>query len=241
MAGSGVRYSQDKDIGTAKNFSWEYPVPKNAFWNDLKFVVGRNFLQSFSLEEFEKLPIDPESTQDRNTKLELLLELLRQKLASEDALVAPETFYDVDYPAWDTLWLAIFTMQDELGHPNAEQTIRMMFDRRKNKDNLSHLHTLSVLLFDKGEYAEAEEVERPVLVWLDRRLGKDSPQALGSRRIIARSIWKQGLERRSEADRFFLEVKEIIDGMSGGKYAVYQDEQRETTVKMIDDLEAGRM
>lgn len=239
-ASEGARYSTP-NIGNAKNFTWEYPVPDNAFWNDLKFVVGRNFLSSFSPEEISQLPIDPNSTQSKSGKLELLLQLLQEKIAAQDAESSPQSFYDTDYEAWETTWLAIHTMQYELGLPEAEQTIRMLIDRRKNKANLSHFHTLSVLLFEQGQYAEAEEMERPVLDWLVSRLGDTSPQALGSRRIIARAIWKQGPERRAEAEALFEEVKRLVEESGSGKYAVYKDEQMEETETMIADMRAGRI
>lgn len=238
----GARYSTP-NIGAAKNFSWEYPVPDNAFWNDLKFTVGRNFLSSFSSpEEIAQLPIDPSSTQSKSEKLELLLRLLQEKIAARDEEASPQTFYDVDYEAWDTTWLAVHTIQYELGClPEAEQIIRMLMNRRKNKANLSHFHSLSVLLFEQGRYSEAEEVERPVLDWLVGRLGDTSPQALGSRRIIARAIWKQGSERRSEAEALFEEVKRLAEESGSGKYAVYRDDQMEETETMIADLRAGRI
>lgn len=244
----GVRYSTSNVQATeAKNFTWEYPVPDNAFWNDLKFVVGRNFLSSFSPSEIAQLPINPNSTQSQSEKLELLLQLLQKKITAEDAkassLAQGQTFYDVDFEAWQTAWLGVHTMQYNLGRiPEAEQTLRMLIDRRKNKANLSHFHSLSVMLFEQGRYAEAEETERPVLDWLVGRLGDTSPQALGSRRIIARSIWKQGgPERRAEAEALFEEVKRLVEESGRGKYAVYKDEQMEVTETMIDDLRAGRI
>ncbi|KAK0652629.1 hypothetical protein B0T16DRAFT_427034 [Cercophora newfieldiana] len=239
----GTRYSTPNITATAKSFSWEYPVPDNAFWNDLKFTVGRNFLSSFSSpEEIAQLPIDPNSTQSKPEKLELLLRLLNKKIAAREGEASPQTFYDVDYEGWDTAWLGVHTLQYELGRiPEAEQTIRMLADKRRNKANLSHFHSLSVLLFEQGKYAEAEEVERPVLDWLVGRLGDTSPQALGSRRIIARSIWKQGPERRAEAEALFEEVKRLAEESGSGKYAVYKDEQVEETETMLADLRAGRI
>ncbi|EON63811.1 hypothetical protein W97_03039 [Coniosporium apollinis CBS 100218] len=241
MASStGYRYSQNsKNIGEAKNFSWEYPVPANDFWNPLDFVVGRNFLQCFSADEIARLPLD--STLSKDGKLELLLQLLQEKLFSRDAAAAPQTLYDVDYAAWDKLLLGMCTMQGQLGQSaEAEKTIRSLVDRRKDRTNLSHLHSLSGLLAEQGKHAEAEETEMPVKLWLDERLGKDSPQALGSRRIIAKAMWKQGPSRQGEARELLAEVMELIGGMSGGQFAVYQAEQRETTEKMIADLERGR-
>jgi hypothetical protein len=236
---SGVRYSQGKkEIGDAKKFSWEHPVPDNKFWNDLQFVVGRNFLQSFTPEELDTLPIDPESSQSQKEKLELLLSLLETHLATKEASSAPQSYYDVAYESWASAWLGIFTMQHELGRPGAEDTIRMMIDRRQNKANLSHQHTLTGILLEKGNYSEAEQSELPVRDWLDGRLGKDSPQALGARRMIAEAMWKQGPARQEEAKKLLQEVREIIDGSAEGTFAVYQDEQKEMTEKLIQDLES---
>ncbi|KAK0631541.1 hypothetical protein B0T14DRAFT_501881 [Immersiella caudata] len=247
MASSNPPESARYSTGTSnipenvKNFTWEYPVPDNAFWNDLKFVIGRNFLSSFSPEEISQLPIDPNSTHSKSEKLELLLRLLHEKIAAKDTKASPQTFYDVDYKSWDTAMLGVQTIQYELDLPEAEQTIRMMIERRKNKNNLSHFHSLSVLLFEKGRYVEAEETERPVLEWLVGRLGDTSPQALGSRRIIARSMWKQGGEKLAKAEALFEEVKRLVEESGNGKYAVYKDEQLEETEKMVEDLRAGRI
>ena len=235
---SGVRYSQGKkDIGDAKNFPWEHPVPENKFWNDLSFVTGRNFLQSFSVEEVEQLPIDPESHLPKDEKLKQLLVLLHEKLAREDAAAAPQTYYDVDFKGWNTLQLGVYTMQDQLELPEAEPTLRMMVDKRKDKSNLSHLHTLASLLLKQGKYVEAEEAARPVCDWLDGLVGKNSPQALGSRRMIAQAVWRQGPSRHAEAARLFAEIKELIATMDGGRFAVYKDEELEMVEKLINDLE----
>jgi hypothetical protein len=106
----GVRYSQgNKDIGAAHNFSWEYAVPQNKFWDDLPYTVGRNFLSLF--EPGEQQPSFDDGSENsalsRTDKLQLLLKLLRERLAGKDAEAAPRSFYDVDYQAWDRTWLAI--------------------------------------------------------------------------------------------------------------------------------------
>jgi hypothetical protein len=240
-----VRYSQNKKEMTedAKKFKWECAVPQNKFWDDFTFVEARNFLQSFaSEEELASLPIDPDSTQSKKEKAELLLKLLNDKLAAEDAAASPQTYYDVSFKAWDTLQLGVFSLQQCLGKDvEAEGTLRMMIEKNKNKANLSHQHTLAGLLFDQGKYREAEKMERPVVEWLDGILGRDSPQALGGRRIMARAIWKQGEERREEAKGLFKEVVEIIDGMGNGQFGVYQEEERELIDNMVKNLEEGRL
>jgi hypothetical protein len=87
---TSYRYSQNKkDVGEAKNFSWEYPVPDNGFRNILDFVVGRNFMQCFSEDEMKQMHFD--DTLSKRGKLGLLLNLLREKLSSQDAAAAPQT------------------------------------------------------------------------------------------------------------------------------------------------------
>ncbi|KAI0454695.1 hypothetical protein F5B21DRAFT_504171 [Xylaria acuta] len=79
----GLRCSQGKkDIGEARSFPWEYPVPDNKFWGDLPFATARSFLESFSAEDAAKPPIDPDSTLEPRQKLELL-----DKLAGVWALI----------------------------------------------------------------------------------------------------------------------------------------------------------
>ncbi|OBT67786.1 hypothetical protein VE03_03478 [Pseudogymnoascus sp. 23342-1-I1] len=237
---TSVRYSDGKpQTDKSPNFSWEYPLPENRFWSGLPFVVGRNFLSNFSAEEIEHLPIDPNSTLGKDKKLELLLDLLKRRLAEKDLAAAPETYYDFDFAGWDKLWLGIFTMQDELGYPEAEQTTRMMCDRRKNKSNLSHFHTLAGILVAKGEYVEGEEMERKVKYWLEERLGKDSPQALGASRIIIKAVWKQGLERRREAEELVDDTRQIIRQMGNGQFGVYQQMERDMFENLVEGLQKG--
>lgn len=223
-----VRYSTgENEIGDAKDFPWEFPVPVNKFWDPLHWKVGSSFLSVFRADQREKLPIDPDSAEPVKDKLALLLKLLRQKLDDEDAANAPRTFYDVDYEAWDDVWRAINTIQREMGDPEEEQTLRMLVDRRQDKKDLSLLHSLSALLLEKGKYAEAEANEVPVRDWLDSLRGRHCPQAISARRIIAESVWRQGVDRREEAAKLFSELEGHLEAMRGTEYEVYQDEYKE--------------
>ncbi|KAK4240938.1 hypothetical protein C8A03DRAFT_30907 [Achaetomium macrosporum] len=237
----GVRYSQgNKDIGAARNFSWEYAVPQNKFWDDLPYTVARNFLSLFDAGEqqpsFED--DDESSVLSRTEKLQLLLKLLRERLARKDADAAPRSFYDVDFQVWDKTWLAIAGIQHELrDYAAEEQTLRMLIERRKDPSNLSHLHSLSGLLLEKGEYEEAERTETAVRDWLDSKLGKESPQSLGARRMIAQAVWMQG--RQAQGERLMAEVGAIIDETAeDSPYAVYRDQQREMTKELLEKLRA---
>ncbi|KAI0439495.1 hypothetical protein F4803DRAFT_554026 [Xylaria telfairii] len=82
-----VRYSQqDKDMGEAKNFPWEHPVPRNAFWDDLPYTVARNFLDAFTTEELRAAPISPDSTESKEKKLLSLATWLGKKMAEQEEL-----------------------------------------------------------------------------------------------------------------------------------------------------------
>jgi tetratricopeptide (TPR) repeat protein len=236
-----VRYSvpDNKDIGDAKNFSWDVPIPVNKFWNDITFVEARNFMHNFSADELAALPIDSDSTLDKPAKLALLLQLLHDKVATQDAMAAPQTWYDVDSDAWDTLQLGVSSLMQGLGRPDAELEahLRMMIQRNKFPENLSHHHTLAGVLLNQRRYAEAEAEERPVLPWLDSKVGRDSPQSLGARQYLVHAVWKQG--REEEARKMFEETLELIEGSREGPYGVYADEAREMTEKLFRDLNEG--
>ncbi|KAK8069257.1 hypothetical protein PG994_005873 [Apiospora phragmitis] len=243
---SGVRYSQgQKDIGEARHFSWEYPVPDNDFWRDLPYPLSRNFLQSFSSERLRRLSARFDDKLDRATKLELLARLLHEESDEQDAAAAgadsSRTFYDVDYIRWRAVWLAISSVQLELGQrAEAESTLRMLHEKRRDPANLSHLHTLASLLLARGEYLEAERMETDVKAWLDGCVQRDSPQALSARRMLAEATWKQGTDRRTEAEQVLDEMRVIIGKMGAGQYAVYQDEEREMMDKLARTLHEGQ-
>jgi len=232
-----VRFSQgDKDIGSARNFSWEYPIPKCPFWDDFTYPTARNFLDLFGADEH--VPVDLNSTLDKRSKVALLENLIQERLASRDAAAAPNTLYDVDYEYWRKIWLAKISMQVEVQDPELEQTIRMMIERNKDPSNLSYHHNLTGVLLRKGKFAEAEATEAPVPAFLDGRLGKESPQSLGSRRMIAHAVWKQG--RRSEANKLLDEVVGIIDETEeDSQYGVYKESQRELTEDLWKELREG--
>ncbi|KAI1756193.1 hypothetical protein F4782DRAFT_485157 [Xylaria castorea] len=226
-----VRYSQqDKDIGEAKNFSWEHPVPRNAFWDDLPYTVARNFLNAFTTEELSVIPIDPDSTESKEEKLRFLSTWLDKKMAEQEA---PSSVHNV---SWEPLMIGLVSVRWELGDlGGAEEIARLMVERRKD-GNPQYLHQLAGILLDRGQYAEAESTERKVQPWLIEKLGKDSPQALSATRIIVLSMWKQGVSRHAEARKLIDELQDIVNGMAIGKYTVYQDEERELLKELM-----GRM
>ncbi|KAJ5406385.1 hypothetical protein N7465_007669 [Penicillium sp. CMV-2018d] len=240
------RYSTG-EIATAeaaKSFSWEAPVPVNRFWDSFSYCIARNFLGNFSDSELEQLAldpagIDPDSTADQQTKLQLILQLLKRKLENEEAAVSQhQSFYEVDYKRWYALWQGIYSLENELDLPQAEETVRMLVEKRPDKSNIVPLHMLAEHLVKVGKYKEAEETELPVCEWMDSRphLGKTSPQALNARRIIARALWGQGPSRRPEAEELVAMIRSLVDGMGESKFGVYREEERKLNEDMVAQL-----
>lgn len=228
-----VRFSQgDKDIGSARDFPWEHPVPKSQFWDDIPYGAACNFLMLFKPNE--QVIVDLEGTTlDKKDKLHLMEKMLRQRLASKDAAAVPKTLYDEDYENWCRIWMAIVSIQLALqvSDSECEQTLRMMIERSKGPSNIWAQHTLIQVLLRNGKLAEAEATALQVLAQLDSILGKESPQSLAARRMVAHAIWKQG--RQTEAKKLLEEVDGIIDGIKDdNKYFVYKDEGREETLKL---------
>lgn len=65
------------------------------------------------------------------------------------------------------------------------------------------------------------------LEWLDKKLGRASPQGIEVMGNIAEAEWKMG--RREEAEGMIKEAHECIDELEGTKFAVYEDDEREFT------------
>lgn len=129
--------------------------------------------------------------------------------------------------------------------PEAEDTIREMVELREGKGgvnsaNLVTMHMFADFLVKTGKFEEAERVESEVCEVMDRRasLGRDSPQAINARRIIARAVWGQGEGRRADAEALIREIEGIVEGMGGGRFAVYQEEERELNEAMKAGLGA---
>ncbi|KAK3315941.1 hypothetical protein B0H66DRAFT_560003 [Apodospora peruviana] len=240
-----VRYSTANvsKSDSAQSFSWESPVPVNEFWDSISYCPARNFLDNFTEQELASLPIDPDSTSPNEEKFSLLLHLFQEKFAkfAKEETTPPRT--PDDHNRWSRLLQAIYTMQSELGQiDEAGKTIHLIVDNRSDRSNLAPMHMLADHLFREGKYAEAEATERPVCAWMDahEKLGRDSPQAINARRIIARALWNQGATRRAEVEALVEEIKGIVEGMAppGGRFAVYQEEERELNAAMMAELQA---
>jgi hypothetical protein len=84
-------------------------------------------------------------------------------------------------------------------------------------------------------------VEKEVLPWMQghERLGSDSPQALSAMRCITRCVWKQG--RYEDAREWIERCRVIIEGLRGGQFGKYQDDERKQLKIDVEDLEKCRV
>jgi len=69
------------------------------------------------------------------------------------------------------------------------------------------------------------------------RLGKDSPQALGTTRTIIEAPWKQGGNKVMKAHRLAEETGELMEAMGTSKFAKYQEEERQMLRDLVAQLE----
>ena len=65
--------------------------------------------------------------------------------------------------------------------------------------------------------------------WLDNKLGQSSPQAIGVRKIIAETYWKEG--NSNKAHETITEIFHSIDGLEDIRFAVYVDSEREEALE----------
>ena len=189
-----------KEARQSLKFPYDYDVPNNAFWNSLDYKVGRNLLQCYNESEIFKMTFD-ESLLDEE-KLKSLRNVLEQTLAEREAKSSPSSFHNADYNSWLTIKFALSTIERYLGNTAAEEAImREAYENGPNsKKNLSALHSLSAIMEERGEYAEAERMAREVLPFMQGHamLGNDSPQALGSMKILKRVFGSRGGMRREK-------------------------------------------
>jgi len=233
-----VKYSTGaSEIGSAKDFPWEYGVPDNDFWNDLDWKIGKNFLTCFTDAEIDAMTPQLKGTLSRTEKIKLLRCLLQDTLAFEERNLAPKSLLEVDVKRWKVLMFAIGDTYRIDGNPTEERkNLEEIIAKSKPASKLAHNHHLASLMVDTGQYAEAVKTEIPVLTLLDEKLGVDSPQSLGGRRIIASALWKLG--KKEEAENMIEQVWKNIELSAYGQFAAYQEEEKRITQELMSELQA---
>ena len=211
-------------------FEWDYDVPTDGFWKDLDYRLIKAFLQCYTEPEIAEIKFDETlSTDDRLT---FLLKHLDNTLTNKENKSRLETglpLKDSDNNAWRTILLGLGTIEYFLGHWEAEE--RYARERYENgpdgAKDMSALQELSIVMERQGKYSEGESMAKSVLEWMDElpKLGRDSPQAIGSACVLAICVWKQG--RHQEGVTLFDDCTQRVQSMGDGKFAKYQEAERQ--------------
>jgi hypothetical protein len=158
-------------------------------------------------------------TESTEEKAQVLIRMLQNHIVSNETNNEP--LYETDNAAWRKHMMAIGTIYVETGQLNEQIKAAEALIKYGTEDS-SHKHALAGLLTkrgDPGDFKRAEGLELPFKDTVDNQLGKDSPQSLSSRRIIAKAIWMQN--RQSEAKTLIAEIYGLIDDMAKGKFSSY--------------------
>lgn len=218
----------------------EVPAHGAAFWSSLPdSSPARNVKRIFTDAEVLALGLDDHASKSTDEKLRFLLQLLDQKLETAEvaAASAPNGLRQTDWPLWVNITAAIFELQQTLNMPEADVTLdKLVSNGKDGGKNYAFVYQLARVKLQRGQYGEAEELARETLPWMQSHeaLGKDSPQALGTHRIILQAIAKQG--RTDEARVMADATKALIDGMGNGRYSKYQEEEKEELENTVKEL-----
>ncbi|KUI58285.1 hypothetical protein VP1G_05622 [Cytospora mali] len=222
-------------------FEWDFDIPDTPFWKDIELTVARNFITCYRPQELEMVSFDEHSNLPVADRLQVLLAELQSLLSAREAAVAPQALHAAQPDEWRRLLLGIQTMQKLLGLSSDEaQTIRTILATTEGDARVPWLNMLSDMDLRNGDFAEAEVLAREVLPWMQQheKLGVDSPQALGTTRILIKAMWKQGGDKEAEARRLAAETMALIERMGQSKFGKYQDEERQMLRDLVDDLES---
>ncbi|KAE8356757.1 hypothetical protein BDV28DRAFT_65237 [Aspergillus coremiiformis] len=216
--------------------SWKPVAPEGAFWESLDPSISSPVANSLSAVELNHLNAEP--TLSNPAKLELLEKTLSQKLLSLENTVKPSSLHEKDYATWQSLNSALFHVHRGTGDVEKQEKILLELVNHPGPSgqDLPALQNLARLYEEKNEYAKAEKLARETLPLLQAHpvLGKDSPQSLGSLRILIKALWKQG--KTGEAENLIQEANGSIEKLAGTQFSAYQQEEKEVLSKIVGEL-----
>lgn len=221
-------------------FSWDPNVPATAFWADLPYYeVAGHFTRCFDASEISSMDLDSRQGLPPTEKTKLLYGILVDKLDKRGKQEGGiEAFKASSFEEWRDLNGAKFSIEDDLGMPEAEATARLMIKNPRNgKDDAGSKMCLIKILTDKGSYEEAEQLSEGVIQELENhpKLGRASPQVMGQVRNLIALRWKQG--KMEEAKVLIADGHKRIDEMAETDFAKYVDEEREELNDVVKKLQ----
>lgn len=178
---------------------------------------------TFTEAELNQLAQPPIENGAQTGKTKALESLAAESVVAKVHSLGPD--HEVTLGAMHTLGL----VQSEVGSPaRAERTWRKMLTIRERDSPRSALavrNNLGFVLVEQGKYQEAEEIARQLLPALQKRYGKESPQALGTLRQLIEAVG--GQRRVEDAKSLVEEGFVLVGGMGRGKFKEYQQEELE--------------
>lgn len=145
---------------------------------------GPNELQSKYSFLATKLQSHVEQQQSRNANPSISLHALGMLYLEQG-----------QYPAAETIWRSMLWPQDP-SQPDLATRMNMAFTLNKQK-----------------KYAGAEDELRQVSGIVENKLGTDSPQGLGLKRMLMESLAGQG--KTEEAHQLYLQTETLVDRLTG--------------------------
>ncbi|KAJ5741020.1 hypothetical protein N7493_000892 [Penicillium malachiteum] len=220
------------------DFAWEIPIPITPFWDTWTYKKAYPVLTAISVEELEPYDLDTKyGTATQDEKYAVMLDILREKLHREETKGAtPDEYYTTNYKSWSFVWLAISSMNLNLGQLNeAEAAHRILVDRRQGPNIIVPLNNFSAFLIQNTtRFAEGKEMALQSVKWLDNRLGKASLQSIGARKNIAMADWMKG--NREEAEKMITEIFESVEELKATKFSMYAEEEKENADIWVAEL-----
>ncbi|KAL4899984.1 hypothetical protein BDW74DRAFT_162461 [Aspergillus multicolor] len=216
----------------------EVSTPNGPFWASLDPTVASTVAAVLTPQELDDLKLDPSAC--NNTKLNALQATLAEKLSKAEASSKPSALHTTDYNTWKSLKSSQFHVHKGLGNVDEQEKVLLELVNNPGPGpfgrDLAALHNLSALYEEKGQYEEAESNARDALAAIQAhpRLGKDTPQALGSLRVLIKVLWKQG--KAIEAKELVGLAQASINNLSGTPFAKYQQEETDALEKVVAEL-----
>ena len=177
-------------------FPWDREVPETGFWKDIDYKTARTFFLTFSDDEISRMHFDESLTKEEKHKL--LRDIYHNTLWRDEQNAAPVPLQQADLHRWWALKFAICSTDCAAGdYASAELAARDMYEHSKvddqGRENKSGLGMLSLVLEQAGKYAEAEAGALESLNWINGlpKCGPNSPQALGSMRMLIKCVYAQ--------------------------------------------------
>ena len=181
--------------------------------------------------------LDPSLSE--HDKLRTLDSILGVKVASEKVALGTTSVSSAEAkPYWRLLNLQAIIKDTYGDHIEAEKIYREFLKLDDPKRKLGIYGCLAHSVQKQGRLREAREYAVESLNYIRgyEELGNDSPQGLGTLRLLMEITAQQG--RFAEAWKLYAEGVELVGGMTQGRFGKYQGEEKDAMDEVKLTIEA---